>query len=297
MNIHQTLDNHSSIIGSLILGKQKYFSRSIDACGFKKIFQNINIDFPKIEGEGQYELKAWIGGLRLDPAFLVYKWKGNNFPTLIYNHGNNEKIFDFGIIAKNSFKKIFLERNKVPECNIILIRAPFHNSSLGEYKNHISSLFDFMSMISTAALVAEKIICFINENIKSTTAVCGISLGGWVANLHRTYFNTADLYIPLLAGAELSDVFLRSSYSKLTGEKGLNKQDVIEKYLNFEKDFKKIKSKNIFSLLARHDQFIRIGVQKPCYGKNPVQIIQKGHVSSLLAPTDISNHIIKVLGI
>jgi len=289
MNVHFLLDYLTVQIAALLTGKNKFFTRSIESPTFKEHLDKTFLQLPEFELTGQYEIPAETLAGRLDPAFQVVQWQGENFPTIIYHHGNNERPFDFRKLAKNTFRDIFLSSEKRINANLIVLRAPFHNSSSKEYQQKMTELSNFTAMIAVSVKLVEQLVGHLKNKYK--VFVCGISLGGWVTNLHRAYFNTADGYIPLLAGAALDDVFLTSIYRKLTGKRALENQEVIRKILNFEDDFEKVKKNNVFPLQAFYDGIIRFEPQKRSYGAQFVNIIEKGHVTAALAPALLRRHI------
>jgi hypothetical protein len=226
----------------------------------------------------------------------VSQLKGMDYPTILYHHGNNERPFDFSKYAKNSFKSIFRDAPEPVEANIIALRAPFHNQSLKHYQQKVADLSHFIAMLCTSVEMVEGIIQKLREEgYAAPILLSGISLGGWVTNLHRTYHNSADIYTPLLAGAALDDLFTQSIYRKMAGKAGRKNPGTLSNTLNFEADFEKIKDDNVSPLLGRYDQFIRYERQKTCYGNRTIQVIDKGHVTSLLNPNLLRNHVLSLL--
>ena len=297
MNFHFFVDYLAVQIAALVAGKNKFFASSMESLTFKELLNDIFLQLPKIESTEKYVVSAETPVGELDPAFQVVQWTGKNFPTIIYHHGNNERPFDFTRFAKNTFKDIFLASDEMKKFNLVMLRAPFHNSSVKEYQRKMTSLSNFTAMIGVSVKLVEKLVRYFKDKNMGQVFVCGISLGGWVTNLHRAYYNTADGYIPLLAGAALDDVFLTSIYRKLTGKQALENQEVIRKILNFEDDFEKVKKNNVFPLQAFYDGIIRFEPQKRCYGARFVNIIEKGHVTAALSPALLRRHILGVLEI
>jgi len=295
MNKHIFYDKLTAQIGSAALGKDRFFSNSIESASYTEHLKHISVEIPGIEeGFHETEAKTLVG--KTDPAHYVMQWNGNEYPTIIYHHGNNERPFDFRWFAKNSFKKIFVDVKKPLEANIIAVRAPFHKGSLRHYQKKITCLSNFMAMLTTSVKLIEQII----DNIKkdtytSTVLVSGISLGGWVTNLHRSFYNSADAYVPLLAGAALDHLFTGSAYKKMGGLIARENPDKIREILNFEKEFKKVMDDSVFPLLGRYDQYIQYERQKRCYKNQPVKLLETGHVTSLLAADQLRKHILSVL--
>lgn len=294
MNRHVFLDNLTATMGALAAGKQKFFSRSSNSPSFKDFFSAIDLEIPFQEAEGIVEVQVNIAGIP-DAAYKVEKWLGRDYPTIIYHHGNNEKPFDYRRAAKNTFYNIFVKARGAIDANLIVVRAPFHNLSIGEYQSSMTELEKFMGMISASVKLNEGLVAALRRNSRRHILTCGISLGGWVTNLHRCYFNSSDSYVPLLAGACLGELFLESSYRKLTGSQALMQPEVLRNRLNFRGDYEKVVDKNVFPLLARYDQFIVFNTQLEGYRGHEVATLEKGHVTAAVNSLALRNHVLKVL--
>lgn len=181
------------------------------------------------------------------------------------------------------------------DANLIAIRAPFHNASLKEYQKKINHLFNFVGMLSVSVKLVEAIISTLKDQGAEKVLVSGISLGGWVTNLHRSYYNSADVYVPLLAGAALDHLFTDSVYRKMGGKIARENPEKIRAILNFEEDFQKVKDDNVFPLLGRYDQYIQYERQKKSFTTDNIKVLETGHVTSLLASTDLRQHILAIL--
>jgi hypothetical protein len=295
MNKHIFFDNLSATIGALATGKKKFFSHSQESQPFSELIKKTKIKFPETIQEGTFELKAETPVGILDPAFNIVKWYGKDFPVIIYHHGNNERPFDFRKSAKNTFYQIFVNTKEEIQANLIVVRAPSHNSSLKDYQNKMTDLENFAAMISTSVKLNEAIISQLRSEGCDKILTSGISLGGWVTNLHRSYFNTSTAYVPLMASTFLGELFIRSKYKKLTAKNALKNPGALKKVLNFDDAFKKVTTPNVFPLLGRYDQFIEYDVQKESYTGYPVEVIEKGHVTAAISTNVLRNHVMGVL--
>ena len=290
MNKHTLLDSYPVNLASLFFWKSKLFRHNLDSPTYEELFDSISFEWPEIKGEGTYEVPTQTAVGKLDPAFRIARWNGSDHPTIIYHHGNNERPFDNRSFAKNTFRDIFLAKNANVPANLIVVRAPHHRSFRG-YLKQMGSLATFTAVLSVSAMIIEKLTRYAKES-SNRVALSGISLGGWVTNLHRAYFNTADVYIPLLAGTAPGDVFTHSIYRKLTAPLARKNPEKVEGILDFGTKFAEVKDKNVFPLLARYDQLIRFEKQKASYGKeHPVAVIDKGHVTGSLAVDELRRHI------
>ncbi|MFU8771625.1 MAG: alpha/beta hydrolase family protein [Anaerolineales bacterium] len=228
---------------------------------------------------------------RVDPAFQVAHWESAGLPFIIFHHGNNERPFDYSLTSKNTFKNVLYKQKDFDDTCLVSLRAPFHNS-LKEYQQRMEHLTHFVGMLAVSVRLVEKLVEFAREQGYLPVVVTGISLGGWVTNLHRAYYNSADAYIPMLAGASLAEVFLSSAYRKVTGDLALENPRVLREALNFERKFIKVPDKNVFPLLAVHDQIIEYNIQRRAYENHIIEELQKGHLTASLDFQALRQHVI-----
>lgn len=286
MNFHSFLDKLSIWVGLPFLRNKKYFRKSIESPRVKDVLKEISLDFPNIKGEGEYDVMADSKIGNMYSKFKVKMNRGKKYPTIIYHHGNAESQYD------NGFNKIFSCKREDIKANLIVVREPFQ-VSLKTYMEKLKHLKNFVYMLATTVKVTEEII----DQYQSSPnkIVSGISLGGWVTNMHHSYYNSADNYVPLLAGTKLGNLFTDSIYRKITSEKALKEKDKIENTLNFDEDFQCIKSVNVHPLLAKYDQYIELGVQKPCYENLEVNVIKKGHLTAARSYKILREHTLTYL--
>jgi predicted esterase YcpF (UPF0227 family) len=294
MNKHKLFDRLTAAIASRALGKNRFFSQSIESPGYKAFLEEITLSVSSLE-EGIHEAEAKTSNETLNPAYYVAQWKGTVYPTIIYHHGNNERPFDLSRYAKNSFRTIFMDQKDPIDANLIAIRAPFHHSTLKAYQKKITHLSNFVAMLAASTKLIDALVDELRKKTDSRILVSGISLGGWVTNLHRSFCNTADVYVPMLAGAALDHLFTDSPYRKMGGKLARNNPQQIKNTLNFEEAFKKVKDDNVFPLLGRYDQYIQYHRQKEAYRQERIKILNTGHVTSFLAGKELKNHILSAI--
>ncbi|PKM85027.1 MAG: hypothetical protein CVU86_03995 [Firmicutes bacterium HGW-Firmicutes-11] len=291
--MHAFIDNYSVAMTALLTKNYRWFSDSIDSPGFRDQLRDIAITLPTVEGERFYEIDATSSEGRLDPAFHVVKWHGPEYPTIIYHHGNNENPFNYGRASKNTFKSILYKNKDEIDANLISLRAPYHNNDMKYYFKKMARLSEFTAMLSTSVNLVESLVQMLQNSGCSRVAVAGLSLGGWVTNLHRSFYNSANLYIPIFAGASLGELFLTSCYQQLSSDLAKGNPEIIRTCLNFDQEFKKIEDDNVYPLLAKFDQIIEYNVQSLCYEKQQVAVINKGHITGALSSDALREHILR----
>lgn len=294
MNIHALIDLISIKSSEILIINNKIFSKSIDSPTYTEHLKTIKLNVPEISGEGTYEVDADTEAGAMNPAFLIQQWKGADNPSIIYHHGNLERPFNFRWYIKNTFRDIFVSYRGPVDTNLIALRAPFHKGSILKYARRMGHLTTFIAMLSVSAKLIEVLVDYLKSAGKGQVIVSGVSLGGLAANLHRAYFNSAHVYIPLCAGASLSDVFMTSAYKRVA-KIVFEHRGTVNDVLDFERDFKGISSDNVFPLLARYDQLFRYERQKESYDGHPVTVLDKGHWTAALSSKLLRQHILSYI--
>ena len=292
MNVHAILDNIAVSVSAVALRNHKFFSKSIESRSLAEHLDNTTVQLPEIAGQGKYEVGADTLVGKLDPAFYIAQWKGDDYATILYHHGSNERPFDFRRGSPTTFKNIFLRAKQPIQANLIALCAPFHRTSIKYYVTKLGDLANFVAMLSVSVKVIDELVLHFKQRQCPRVMVSGISLGGWITNIHRAYYNTADVYVPLLAGAALGDIFTASIYHKLTGRLAQENPEVLRRVLNFKNEFEQVNDDNVYPLLARHDQIVRYDRQQVCYGNRAIETLEKGHITAALVPGDLRAHIL-----
>lgn len=211
---------------------------------------------------------------------------------MIYHHGNNERPFDYGKTSKNTFKTILYPNLSSIQGNIITIRAPFHAGTLKKFTSKMRNLSNFTSMIAASTNLVEQLVQNLKNNNSPKITIIGLSLGGWITNLHRSMYNSANQYIPIFAGAALDRIFVDSYYKKLVYDQALLNRKVLFDALNFEALFNSVTDMNLFPVLAKYDQYIQYEQQKTCYSNYPIVLLKKGHITGALDSKSLFKHIL-----
>ncbi|MDP3386937.1 MAG: hypothetical protein Q8S24_06870 [Eubacteriales bacterium] len=288
MNIHKFVDNFSmGIAGKTV--KKKYFSKNVSSKKVKDWIEVLKLEIPSITKEGHHRIKVEYDGCINEAGIHVEQWKGSEYPTIIYHHGAAEGSYDF------SFKRILTKDKSDIKANLIGIQALFNHNNK-EFMDSISDLSNYTAMLATSMMMVEQIIKNLRQTSDIKVIVTGTSLGGFVTNLHFTYFGTADVYVPLMAGARIGDALVDSAYGNVMSEYGKSNSERVINTLNFDKDFKHRDQKNLFPLLALHDQIVRYSVQSKDYNADKIHTIPYGHSTGAtrykLLQRHILNHIV-----
>jgi hypothetical protein len=292
---HGLADQAATVSGLFLPDRSKYFSASLDSAPFEDHLAAVAVDPIPVTDEGVHPLRASTLVGELDPAVLVARWVGPHRPSLVLHHGNNERPFDLGRTAKNTLGKAVL-LPEPPPVNVFVLRAPFHAGSLRRYLREIRSLDRFVAMLATSVGLMDALVDRLHAAGSDRVVLAGLSLGGWAVNLHRAHRGTADAYVPIFAGAALAEVFLDTPYRRLTSRRARQDPDRLRAVLDFEERFERVATSDVCPLLARYDRFVDLERQRPCYGSNPVAVIDRGHVTGGLDATALRVHVEGQLG-
>ncbi|EJN57588.1 alpha/beta fold hydrolase [Halogranum rubrum] len=290
---HALVDEATVHLGSLFVGDNGFFARSVDSPRVDEMLPSVDVPVPSLTGEGLHELSADTPVGTLDVGIKVAQWIGTDHPTVVYHHGNDERPFSSSRFTPNTFRDILVGHADQFEANIIGLRAPFHGGTTRDYAREMGDLSHFVAMLATSVATVDGIIDQLE--VSGPVVVSGVSLGGWVTNLHRTYEGTADVYVPMLAGATLGKLFTRSAYRRLLGRAGRKRPQTVEQTLDFGDDYRDGDSGKLSPLLARHDRYIEYDLQRHCYDESELAVIDRGHITAMLDPTPLRDHLLDVV--
>ena len=295
MNLHTLLDDLSICRTAIAVGKDKYFARSLDTPSIAAMAHALDLRLPPWRGEGRYDLPLHTLAGPTDPAFLVARWLGDAHPAVIYHHGNRESPFTVSGRTTSTFKRIFLDAAPPIQANLIVLRAPFHTLPSRAYMRTLGDLRQFVALLASSVRLMEALVQHCRALGSPRVVAGGLSLGGFVANIHRALYRSADAYVPLLAGAAFDHVFLHSSYRHLTARLARGNPQALHEALNFENAFAQIQTPNLHPLLALHDRVAFCDRQRPSYAGAPLIVLPKGHITAALDAPALRRHFFQAL--
>ncbi len=272
-NPHTLLDKAVFNLGGVLYSENGYFYRGLKSRHFQDHLNAVKVQIPDKLTEGQFELKAETLEGEMNPAFRVYHWYSDRAPTIIYNHGASQVPFDAIFTAIFDAETI----QRPLKVNLIVVRTPFHRKGRWEFVAASSTLSRFLSILAVSTRVTEKLVQAARRSGSQTIEVAGISNGGFVANLHHTFYNSATYYVPVVAGTAYDRVFLDTLKADSLP---LKHPEILRKHLNFADKWNKTDHKNVFPILGRYDGACILQVQGPSYGNLKVEIWDTGHITT-----------------
>lgn len=269
--------------GSLYGDKVKFFREGIEAVPLREMPEGVELDFSPAEKEGEYSVPVRYGDIEGIARYSLLNWAGKKAPGLVFHHGSGE------INYTQRIRKIF-QREKHSRINVIAVSIPF-NRSIKEYLYGIGSLGRFSFLLASSVRLTESLGVWLKNLGSEKIAVSGISLGGWITNLHYSVYGSLDEYRPIFAGAALDHLFTDTVYKEMSASPAQEHPEIIKEVLNFEDAFRAKNANTVFPLLARYDQFIRFERQKEIYLPENVTVLEKGHITGSMDVKALRKHI------
>lgn len=274
MRRHTTLDALVASLGSMYGESLKFFSEGVESPPLDALVEGMTASMPAPAGTGEYPATITLDGETVETSYSVEQWEGATAPTLIFHHGSGD--IPYYRRLRRILRAAGAGGNALPGANLIATSSPY-NRTRREYFAAIRDLRRFAMLIAGSAVLIEGLRQALPQS--SRLVVSGISLGGWVTNLHHACFDTAQEYRPIFAGAALDALFTNSAYSALTSKRALADPETLERCLNFEEEFNGKPGDRVFPLLARYDQYITLERQGGIYLPENVTITDKGHIT------------------
>lgn len=290
MNRHEVIDVAAIAASALFVRNSGFFSRSFESNPIDDVVRNTVSTVGDLHLETVQEVTATGPAGDFQAEYLVHHWERSDAPTLLYHHGSGENPFDCSKFNTNSFRRLFSSEDTV-NGNLIVLRAPFHDRSTREYIRAMGELENFVGMLATSTALLQALTERLRDEGCPVILASGLSLGGWVVNLHRAYHKSIDRYVPIFAGARLSELFVSSIYRKLTADSARMNPGILADTLDFEADFTAVEANDCDPLLARHDRIIEFETQRSCYDGLNLDVLAKGHITGSLATDALRDHI------
>ncbi|UWG46747.1 hypothetical protein HSRCO_0450 [Halanaeroarchaeum sp. HSR-CO] len=301
MNVHGSIDDLTVRLAGALLGDERFFRDSLESPPLVDAAADAAVDGMEFDGAARAvtgaatiqtvdaqtptgEYQAW---------YRFEEWKGVGHPTVIFHHGSGEDPFASGMFGGTSVDRLFGDGEEL-RANVVVVRAPFHDRTAGEYVRRMGDLADFVGLLASSTAVIEALVARLHEMGTPAVVVSGISLGGWVTNLHRAVHGTAERYAPIFAGARLGEVFTSSAYRHMTAPNARESPDRLEAVLDFDGAFDRADAQ-VKGLLARHDRIVEYAVQKDAYAPDELVTMNYGHVTGSLSSEWHRVHLEKAL--
>lgn len=294
MNIHVLTDRLVAAAGGMYGDRMKFFREGCESPHVSEIIRELGLDFitpaqAQDRGNrngGEYRIPVRYGDIEGIARYRVLDWAGASARSIIYHHGSGETRY------ADRIRKIASAMDGNGACNLVAVSVPF-NSGMKEYLHGVGSLARFAFMLASSVRLTEEIVRYLRFLGAERISCAGMSLGGWITNLHHTYFDSCDEYLPIFAGAAPDHLFSDTVYTKLLAEAVRSEENFrrIREAINFEQDFAQRSNANVYPCMARYDQFIRLERQAGIYRPGQIRLLERGHVTGAAARKELAGHL------
>ncbi len=286
MNIHVLTDKLAIEKARLAGKKKRYFREEIESASIKEHIKATHIEIHDIDFKGENMIDAITAQGSVNCFFKVTHWRGFDFPTLLFTHYRGDRPY------YRRLESLFVPGEYSYDFNMIATGSPF-NYDHWEYVKAMGRLCGYVRKLAVTAVLNERILQYLKKLSRKKIVVAGTSFGGWVSNVHKAYFNTADEYRPILAGTKPDEMFLNSYFNRMVAECVQLFAKKVSNALDFDLDFRISGNDNVFPLLAKYDQFVEYEKQKGCFRPENITLVDKGHHTALQDKRLIRKHILK----
>lgn len=286
MNVHAVLDRMVVAMGGLYGDALRFFREDAESPHVSQILDEVEAEVLRPTGPGEVSVPMRYRDEALESGYFVWQWAGPHAPAVLFHHGSGDYPYHSRI------RKIASGNRKPSGVTIIATNIPFNVHGKMEYIRAVGRLENFALMLAGAARLIEGLVGELRDGGCGFVSVSGISLGGWITNLHKAYFDSADEYRPVFAGAAPDHLFRDTSYSKMAAAPARANPSAISRAINFENAFEARDNANVYPLLARHDQYVSLERQARIYRPDSLTVIDYGHVTGTMQNEALANHIL-----
>lgn len=255
----------------LLTWRTRYFRDGVTTAPFADHLSAVEADWPAVDsvGVGTHEVSVETLAGSHHAAIAVHKWVGLDAPTLIWHHGGGEHPYD------SIFTGAFPDAHAVG-ANLLLVRAPGHEARGGV--QHVGATLEgYLAMLATSVAATEHVLDSLEA---ARTVVAGYSLGGFATNRHHVAYDTADAYVPFMAGTAHGEIFLTTVPA---APRALARPDYLRRRLDFIDGWRRRDNDSVRPILGLDDCLNRYETQRASYpGVNP-ETWPVGHIRGISA--------------
>jgi hypothetical protein len=281
---HEAVDRlHVALLQRII---PPVFRHGIDSPALSAHLAAVRLTLPTLTATRHYTVLAHtlIGDVT---AGLQVRWGPRpDLPVIVYHHGLAEMPYN------KSFRGIF--RGSLPaQAHLVAVRAPFHRTWL-DLPTGLGSMQHFLTMCTVAVLLGEAVRQALLARGACGSIVVGTSLGGFLALVHHLMIGTADGYVPLLAGPDLTHVMLKTHFHRFLASQALAHSAVLQESLDLRQALQASDTRRVLPLLAQYDRDMLYEYHAACYAASgiPIVTIARGHITGSLAFAALRAHVL-----
>jgi len=243
--------------------RRRYFRDGVASSPFDVHLAEVCVEWPALDGVATTAVRAETLAGPLRAALSVRKWVGADAPTLVWHHGGGEYPYD------TLFEGAFPDPAAV-EANLVVVRAPGHETRSGVLD--VGATLDrYLATMAVAVDATEHVVAATTGR----SVVAGYSLGGFVTNRHHVAHDSADAYVPFMAGTAHGVVFLTTVPA---APRALAAPALVRERLDFTDEWRARDHDHVHAVLGLHDCLNRYETQRASYPGLDPEVWCLGHV-------------------
>lgn len=263
-----------------------FFRDSLETARFDAHLQSIRLEVGSFDGPRFYPIQARTLAGPLDIGFRILHWGGEGAPCVVHHQGGGEQPFDR--IIRGAYPS-----SDTVQWTVIAAKAALQEN-LKQQNSAFAHLHNYVAMIAASVMLTETLFRSYWLSPSKVKVVSGYSLGGFVTMRHHLCFDSADIYIPFVAGGRHTDIFLDTVHS---GIATIEDAQYVRERLDMETEWSRRDHPNVYPVLARRDGLNRLETMLPSFGSTPVEFWEKGHLQGASSPAlvraKIDRHILE----
>jgi hypothetical protein len=244
----------------------RYFRDGIDSPPLWEHVRALEFELPKLTKVGRTPFEVTTLAGDVGAAVHVHTPGMPDAPVLIWHHDAGE------LPPTRTLAQMFPDKSPT-DLTIFVVEAPLHDNRDGP-RVAGSSLIVHLAVLAVAVSVTERLLEWPRIANAPLTVVAGLGQGGYIANWHHLLRDTADLYIPFMAGTAEAEQFLSALP---TAKAARRRPDHLRELLNFDAKWAERPHGNVFPVLGCGDVINRLEDQARAYGNTPVEVWPVSH--------------------
>jgi hypothetical protein len=258
------------------------FRDGLDTPPLEEHLRVLDFALPELERPGRSEFAAvsLMGEVRAALTLIAASKPGA--PVLIYHH-------EAGELPPTRTAKAMFARGADHGLWVYVVEAPFHDGAKATDLAE-SSLLAYLSMVAVAVGATQRLIERHAVAQAALRVVAGFGQGGFIANWHHMLYDTADAYIPFMAGTAPAETFLASLPVAASARRNAAH---LRDRLNFDLAWRERRHDNVFPVLGMADRINLFDVQAPAYGRTQIEVWNTSHRAAARAPDRLRAKILK----
>lgn len=279
MTIHAFLDRFGASAARCL---PKHFRNGTESPDLWAQIEAVTLPECDLTVPGVHDITASTCVGDLAAVVKVIRCHDPSAPVIIYHHGALE--------CDTSFRRIFGRRPTI-RAHLALVQAPFHAGFIG-YLLGAGSLDRYTAMVAVSVRLIEEVVRQFRLLAPGRIHVAGISMGGFIALAHHSHYDSADAYLPMLAGPNSAHCLLESAYANLVDGRAKRQPGILSK-LDLTPAYAQRPTDHVHPLLGRYDQVVTVEANRQAYGGTQVEYIDRGHFTGSISPSLLRAHIVK----